>query len=81
MTPAEHLQNKSFLTKWKQTCINHGLEVMKLIIQEEKLQLSEIQTQIDEHLQQLEPFTGKYEFKMYNELLKKEVSKVQKNLT
>lgn len=31
VTPAEHLQNERFLTRWKQTCI----EIMKLIVEKE----------------------------------------------
>lgn len=78
--PAEHLHNERFLQKWKQTCIDYGIEVIKLIVEEDKLQLVELQVQIDESLKKLEPFNGKQEFDKYNEILKKEVNKVQRNL-
>lgn len=78
--PAEHLHNERFLTKWKQECIDHGLSVMKLIVEEEKLQASELQSQIEASLQQLEPFKDQLEFEKQNEILKKEVIKTQKNL-
>lgn len=49
--PAEHPHNKRFLSKWKREYISHGLAFMKFIVEEEKLQSSELQIQIDESLQ------------------------------
>lgn len=45
--PAEHLQNDRFLPKWKELCINHGIAVMALIVEEERLQLVELSGQIE----------------------------------
>lgn len=36
VVPAEHLQNERFLDKWKTLCIDHGLVVMGLIIEDEE---------------------------------------------
>lgn len=51
---------------------------MRLIVEEELLQLSEIQADIDNSAKLLEPF--KQEFEKLNESLKKEVERTQKNL-
>lgn len=69
-----------FLTKWKQECIDHGVSVMKLIVEKEKLQASELQSQIEASLQQLEPFKDQLEFEKQNEIKKKKLLKHKKNL-
>lgn len=54
--PAKNLHNPRFLGEWKKQCINHGIEIMWLIIEEEKLQLLELADQIDESSKALDPF-------------------------
>lgn len=78
--PATHLQNERFLEKWKTTCINHGIEVMRLIVEEEKLQLKTIQDEIESIRGKLEPLKEQEDFEKHNDLLKKEVERVQRSL-
>lgn len=81
---AQHLHTEQFLNEWKDLCIAHGLAVMKLIIQKESRQLADLKNQIEESTKLLEPHAcqiqDKPEFGRHNELLKKEIDKVQKNL-
>lgn len=42
--PTEHLHTVTFIPKWKELCISHGIELMKLIVEEEKLQLINLKT-------------------------------------
>lgn len=58
--------------------INHGIEIMRLIVEEEKLQLVELSDQIDESTKALGPFKDKLEFIKYDDLLKKEMEKNSK---
>lgn len=51
---------------------------MWLIIGEEKLQLREINKQIEESIVQLDPFKKEPEFARLNELLRREVEKLRK---
>lgn len=78
--PAEHLHTDSFLPKWKELCINHELAVMRLIVEEENIQLKSIQEQIQESTRGLETFKDCEEFAKQNEILKKEIEKTQLNL-
>lgn len=78
--PAQHLQTEPFLSKWKKLCVEHGLGFMRVIIEEEKRQLVELKAQIEESAISLEPHSDKPDFFKLNELLKKEIEKVQKNL-
>lgn len=78
--PAEHLHTDSFLPKWKELCINHGLAVMGLIVDEEKTQLTTIHERIEESARSLETFKNCDEFTKQNEILKKEIEKAQLNL-
>lgn len=78
--PAEHLHTESFLPKWKELCINHGLAVMGLIVKEVKAQLVDIQTQIEESARGLEALKHLEEFSKRNDMLKKEIEKTQLNL-
>lgn len=78
--PAEHLHTESFLPKWKKLCINHGLAVMRLIVEEEKAQLITIQAQIEERARGLEALKHFEEFIKQNDNLKKETEKTQLNL-
>lgn len=76
MVPTGHLHSPRFLDIWK----GRGIEVMRLIVEEEFVQLGEIQTEIDISAQLLEPFTQDQESEKRNESLKKEVERTQKNL-
>lgn len=78
--PAEHLHTESFLPKWKELCINHDLAVMRLIVEEEKAQLINIQAQIEESAHGLEALKHLEEFTKQNDMLKKEIEKTQLNL-
>lgn len=78
--PAEHLHTENFLPKWKELCINHGLAVMGLIVEEEKAQLIDIKAQIEESARGLEIFKHLDEFTKQNDMLKKEIEKTQLNL-
>lgn len=78
--PAAHLHTKNFLEKWQKECIGHGIEVMKLIVEEEKDQLCTLQQSITESGIKLEPFKESPEFEKLNDTLKKEVDKTPKNL-
>lgn len=80
VVPATHLQTERFLDKWRKKFIDHGLEVMRLIVEEEKLQLETLQTQIAESSNKLEPLKEKPDFDKLNDLLKKEIDRTQKNL-
>lgn len=53
---------------------------MRLIVEEELAQLDEIQIEIDNSTQLLEPFKQDQEFEKINESLNKEVERTQKNL-
>lgn len=75
-----HLHTDTFLPKWKELCIDHGLAVMGLIVQEEKLQLISIQQQIQVSAQGLEQLKDQEEFTRQNYQLKKEIEKAQLNL-
>lgn len=78
--PAANLHTERFLEKWKKQCISHGLEVMRLIVEEERQQLANLQVQIMESSSKLEPLKENTEFDKFNEILKKEVDQTQKNL-
>lgn len=80
VVPAAHLHTENFLSKWKAECIKHGLEVMRLIVEEEKDQLISLQQQIDISGSKLEPFKDSAEFGKLKDTLKKEVDKTQRNL-
>lgn len=80
VVPATHLHTEKFLTKWKEQCIKHGLEVMRLIVEEEKDQLTSLQIQIQETSEKLEPLKDNPDFERLNDFLKKEVDRTQKNL-
>lgn len=56
VVPSEHLHTEHFLEKWSAACLKRGLDVMCLIIEEEKLQLQEINKQIEKSVAQLDPF-------------------------
>lgn len=62
---------EGFLEKRKKQCIDHGLTIMRLIVEEEKAQLTDLEIQIDESTKQLELHKEKTEFIKYNDLLKK----------
>lgn len=57
--------------EWKDLCIAHGLDVIKLIIEKELTQLADLKYQIEESTKLLEPHKDKPEFGRHNELLKK----------
>lgn len=78
--PAEHLHTDRLLPKWKELCINHGLAVMRLIVDEEKIQLTTIQEQIEESARGLVALKDIEAFTKQNDILKKEIEKVQLNL-
>lgn len=78
--PAEHLHSPGFLEKWKELCINHGISVMKIIVEEEKIQLGELAAAIAESSTGLDPFIGHVEFQKLNDTLKKEIEKTQQTL-
>lgn len=80
MVPAEHLHNERFLPKWKEPCINHGIAVMGLIVEEEKIQLDELKEMIDASAQGLDSLKELEEFTKQNDILKKELERVQLNL-
>lgn len=69
--PATHLQKERFLEKWIKQCIDHEIEVMKLIIEEERIQLEVLQSQVDKSRMRLEPFKDKPDFERCNAFLKK----------
>lgn len=71
ITPAEHFHTNKFLPKWKELCINHGLAIMGLIVEEENIQLIEIKEQIEEGARGLEALKETGEFSKQNEILKK----------
>lgn len=60
--PAQHLQTEQFLLKWKELCIDHGINIMQTTIEEEKRQLVELETQIEESAVLLEPHKDKQDF-------------------
>lgn len=80
VVPAQHLHTPRFLEAWKKICIDRGIELMKLIIQEEQSQLGEIQLELDKSTSLLEPFGEDPELIRFNENLKKEVEKLQRTL-
>lgn len=80
VVPAAHLQTEKFLTKWKKQCIDHGLDIMKLIVEEEKDPLVLLQTQILESSGILEPLEENPDFNKFNNIMKKEFDKTQKYL-
>lgn len=80
VVPVAHLQTETFLKKWEKQCIDHGLEIMKLIVEEEKDQLALLQTQILESSEKLEPLKKNPDFDRLNDILKKEIDKTQKNV-
>lgn len=78
VVPSAHLHMDSFFSKWKAECIKHGLEAMKLIVEEEKEQLTALEQQITLSGSKLEPLKESAEFGRLNEILK--VDKTQRNL-
>lgn len=53
---------------------------MKLIVDEERAQLEEIETELDESSKALLPFQGEPAFEKGNDTLRKEIEKIQKHL-
>lgn len=80
VVPAQHLHTPRFLVVWKKACIDRGIELMKLIIQEEQLQLDETQDELDKSTSLLEPFGEDPELIRFNDNLKKEVERLQRTL-
>lgn len=76
--PAEHLKTERFMVKWKQECLDHGLKVLQLIIEEEKLQLSELNEQIKASVEVLDIHRDDVNFETLNDQIKKEAEKVQR---
>lgn len=78
--PAEHLHTPRFLSAWKTECLNRGLSLLKLIVDEEEAQLEEIRVELDASAKSLEPFKQDPEFDKNNEYIKKEIERIQKSL-
>ncbi|XP_068114979.1 uncharacterized protein [Hyperolius riggenbachi] len=78
--PAEHLRNDRFLPKWKAASIAHGFVVLGLIIEEEKIQLTEIREAVDTSIEALDPYKENPVFSKLNDLLKGEVERTQKKI-
>lgn len=78
--PAGHLHTPRFLELWKQSCLEWGLAILNMIVEEEQIQLEEIKKEIDNSVQLLEPYKLDPILIKTNELLKKEVEKTQKLL-
>lgn len=76
--PASHLRNDRFTSKWETLCLSHGKDVLNLIIEEEQLQLSELNNQIEESVKKLDEVKDHPTFGTHNEHVKKEVEKVQR---
>lgn len=53
---------------------------MHLIVEEEKIQLIDLQALIKERTKGLEPYRDRPEFGKYNDLLKNESERIQRNL-
>lgn len=64
--PAEHLHTDRFLPKWKELCINRGLAVMGLKVEEERIQLAEIKKFIEQSACGLEGLKETGEFSKQN---------------
>lgn len=45
IVPADHLHNDRFLKIWAEESVKHGLHMIGLIVEEEKTQLQELETQ------------------------------------
>lgn len=69
-----------FLSKWKALCIDHGVAVMHLIVEEEKTQMNELSKRIDKSSLGLDHFKDTDEFQKHNDLLTKEIEKTHYNL-
>ncbi|KAM9305433.1 uncharacterized protein PAF06_013989 [Gastrophryne carolinensis] len=67
-----------FMQKWQNECIEHGLRVMQLIIEEEQIQLTELDNSIKESCSKLDTLADKPDFQRLNEQVKNEVERVQK---
>lgn len=78
--PAGHLHTPRFLKLWKESCLERGLDTLRMIVNEEELQLEEIRIEIDNSVKLLEPFKSDPNFDKSNDLLKKEVERTQKYL-
>lgn len=46
--PAEQLHNDKCIPKLKELCISHGIDLMRLIVEEEMAQLEDLKTEIDQ---------------------------------
>lgn len=75
MVPTEHLHTSRFMEKWKAKCLDHGLSVIQLIV-EEKAQLDELKMELERSSKVLEPLQGESVFEKHNDILKKEIEKV-----
>lgn len=78
--PAGHLHTPRFLEVWKNSCLDRGLAILQMIVDEEQTQLDEIKKEIDTSVQLLEPYKTDPEFIKSNDLLRREVEKTQKTL-
>lgn len=76
--PAAHLRTERFQAKWEKLCLEQGLQVLGLIIEEEKAQLEEINMQIETSVGKLEEVKDDESFSSLNENVRKEVEKVQR---
>lgn len=75
VVPAEHLYTPRFMEKWKAKCIEHGLSVIQLIVDEEKIQLDELKAELEQSSKELEPLQNEVDFEKHNSILRKEIEK------
>ena len=76
--PADHLHNERFLKKWTEESVKHGLHMIGLIVEEEKIQLNDIEIQLKESVELLNEYQDLEDFKKFNERIRKEDKDFQK---
>lgn len=80
VVPVEHLHTPRIMEKSKAKCIEHGLSIIQLIVDEEKIQLDELKVELDQRSKELQPLQCEVYFEKHNVVLKKEIEKTQKHL-
>lgn len=76
--PAEYLHNDRFLNIWKEEEVKHGLYLIGLIIEEERIQLHELEGQLQESVKILDEYQDLEKFEKCNDSLRKEVEEFHK---
>lgn len=72
------MHNDRFLQIWTEELVKHGLHMICLIIDEEKIQQQDLEIQLKDSIKLLDEYQDVDEFGRFNERLKKEVEEFQK---